>query len=254
MSQARHIRPVRRRIAHSQCVLSLLIVIVSSTGTQEILGGVLAFSTAFTCGWDARGPKSREFVGRLHSEQSDCNYRYGQEINSTGCLEYQDTLMEKEMAVNLLLQAKMLRDDAQRLREQLEKEKAEKMAKRTAKIDSWIEKLLIETQVDDRTQLLKSEQQVLLRLQEDRFSQEQINAIFNRICELGPQSRSSCSPLMELLVDSVGKMDELERQENPNKRWSGKVERVLRRRLFAMDWNMDIEDSDHDDLNPWKLR
>ncbi len=167
-------------------------------------------------------------------------------------LEYKS--QEKEHAITLQEQAKMLREEAQKLRIQLETEKANKLAKRTAKVDSWIEKLLIEAQVDDRTQLLKNEQQVLLRLQEDRFSQEQINAIFNRICELGPQSRSNCSPLMELLVDSVGKMDEVERRHNPNKRWSGKVERILRRRLFAKDWNMDIEDTDEDDdRNPWKL-
>ena len=108
-----------------------------------------------------------------------------------------------------------------------------------------------------KIQLLKTVEQVLERLQDDRYSQEQINAIFNRICETGPkQSRSNCSPIMELLVDAVGKMDEVERAENPNKRWSGRVERVLRKRLFAMDWNMDIEDSDddNDDMNPWRLR
>jgi hypothetical protein len=158
-------------------------------------------------------------------------------------------------ALTLQEQARKLRVEADAMRSQLERAKAEKLAKRKAKVDSWIEQLLIEVQVDDSTQLLKTEEQVLLRLQEGRFSQEQINAIFNRICEAGPQSRSNCSPLMELLVDSVGKMDEVERQDNPNKRWSGKVERVLRRRLFAMDWNMDIEESEEDDdLNPWRLK
>jgi hypothetical protein len=40
-----------------------------------------------------------------------------------------------------------------------------------------------------------------------------------------------------------------------NKRWSGKVERALRRRLFAMDWNMDLEESEEDDdMNPWRLQ
>lgn len=163
-------------------------------------------------------------------------------------------LCEKH-ALTLQDQAQKLRAEAAAMRSQLEREEAEKLAKRKAKVDSWIEQLLIEVQVNDRTQLLKTEEQVLLRLQEGRFSQEQINAIFNRICEAGPQSRSNCSPLMELLVDSVGKMDEVERQENPNKRWSGKVERVLRRRLFAMDWNMDIEENvEDDDLNPWSLK
>ena len=161
----------------------------------------------------------------------------------------------EQRAMTLQEQAQKLREESDAMRNQIEMEKAKKLAKRTAKVDGWIEKLLIEVQIDDSTELLRSEEQVLLRLQEDRFSQEQINAIFNRICELGPQSRSKCSPLMELLVDSVGKMDEVDREENPNKRWNGKVERVLRRRLFAMDWNMDIEEStDEDDMNPWRLK
>lgn len=156
-------------------------------------------------------------------------------------------------AISLQTQAQKLRQEADQMRKQLESEKAQSLAKRTAKVDSWIEKLLVAVQVDDRTQLLKSEDEVLRRLQEDRFSQEQINAIFNRLCETGSESRSNCSPLMELLVDSVGKMDQLERKDNPNKRWSGKVERLLRRRLFAMDWNMDIDEDDSDDRNPWRL-
>lgn len=158
--------------------------------------------------------------------------------------------------ISLQEQAQQLRQEADAMRCELERQKAASVAKRRQKIDGWIEQLLISVQVDDRTQLLKSEDEVLRRLKEDRFSQEQVTAIFNRLCEVGSESRSSCSPLMELLVDSVGKMDELDRCKNPNKRWSGKVERILRRRLFAMDWNMDIEDDDQEDstLNPWKLR
>ena len=82
-------------------------------------------------------------------------------------------------------------------------------------------------------------------LKEGRFSQEQVNKMFDRICESGPQqSRSRCSPLMALLVDAAGKLDEVERDENPNKRWSGRVERHLRKRLFAMDFGMDLENKD----------
>lgn len=250
MSQPRQLHSVRTVLC--RCVITLLAVLVSSLGNQHFPGAVVAFSADFLKLGNLRACKARYSVGARMSESSAFNG--GREDPSPGFLECSETLAEKETATNLMEQAKMLRDDAERLREQLEKKKADQLAKRTAKVDSWIEKLLIESQVDDRTQLLKSEQQVLLRLQEDRFSQEQINAIFNRICELGPQSRSKCSPLMELLVDSVGKMDELERQENPNKRWSGKVERVLRRRLFAMDWNMDIEENEDDDMNPWRLR
>ena len=149
-------------------------------------------------------------------------------------------------AKSLQAQAQQLKEEADRMRQQLDDEKERALIQRQTKIDGWIDELLIQMEMgtDDedtpKIQLLKTVEQVLERLQDDRYSQEQINAIFNRICETGPkQSRSNCSPIMELLVDAVGKMDEVERAENPNKRWSGRVERVLRKRLFDMDWNMD---------------
>ena len=40
----------------------------------------------------------------------------------------------------------------------------------------------------------------------------------------------------------------------PNKRWTGKVERVLRKKLFAKDWGIDLEDEQDDRNNPWIIK
>lgn len=170
------------------------------------------------------------------------------------------TNSETEASSSALSQALLLQQQAQKLRNEanaqakaLQEEQDNKLALQNSKIDSWIEDLLIQYQVDDDTQLLHSVDQVLCRLRDDRYSHEQVNKIFKRICETGPpQSRSRCSPIMELFVDAVGKLDEVERAENPNKRWSGKAERELRKKLFAMDWGIDLPDED-DEGNPWKL-
>mmetsp|Transcript_10977 Transcript_10977/g.26138 ORF Transcript_10977/g.26138 Transcript_10977/m.26138 type:complete len:368 (+) Transcript_10977:97-1200(+) len=105
------------------------------------------------------------------------------------------------------------------------------------------------------TELLKNVDQVLERLRDDRYSAEQINKIFRRLCEIRPQeSRSNLSPMMELLVDAACKLDCQERDENPNKRWNGRVERLLRKKLFARDWNIELRDEDEIDAeNPWKV-
>ena len=137
------------------------------------------------------------------------------------------------------------------------KEQEAKLARETQKIDTWIEELLVSTKIDNTTELLNTIDQVVVRLQNDRYSQEQINKIFKRICQTsgGKQSRSNLSPIMELLVDAVGKMDEVDRDKQPNKRWSGKVERKLRKKLFALDWNINLEDEDEaDQQNPWNIR
>jgi hypothetical protein len=162
-------------------------------------------------------------------------------------------LVDKQEALTLQAKAHKLREEANSLARAVNETKTQKIIQQNAKVDQWIEEILIQCKIDDNTELLNSVDQVLERLRDDRFSQEQVNKIFNRICETGPaQSRSNCSPLMSLLVDAVGRLDEVERDENPNKRWSGRVERVLRKRLFAMDWGMDIEDED-ESANPWSL-
>jgi hypothetical protein len=158
-----------------------------------------------------------------------------------------------DQAMTLQQQAQALREEALALQKTLEASKMEKIIKENTKIDQWIEELFVQYQIDENTEMLNDVDQVFERLKDDRYSQEQVNKIFNRICETGPpQSRSNCSPLMSTLVDAVGKLDSVERDDNPNKRWSGRVERVLRKRLFALDWGMDLEDDD-DEGNPWRI-
>jgi hypothetical protein len=68
--------------------------------------------------------------------------------------------------------------------------------------------------------------------------------MFDRICELSnrPQSVDSCSPLLSLLLDAACKVDCLEREENPNKRWNHRVERDLRKKLFLLGYGIRIEE------------
>lgn len=156
-------------------------------------------------------------------------------------------------AFSLQQQAQVLREEALAMRETLEESKNDQIVKENTKVDKWIDELFIQCQVDENTQIINNVDQIFKRLMDDRYSQEQVNRIFNRICETGPpQSRSNCSPLMESFVEAVGKLDAVDREKNPNKRWSGKVERKLRKRLFAMDWGMDIEENDEED-NPWRI-
>mmetsp|Transcript_15628 Transcript_15628/g.32983 ORF Transcript_15628/g.32983 Transcript_15628/m.32983 type:complete len:94 (+) Transcript_15628:3-284(+) len=75
---------------------------------------------------------------------------------------------------------------------------------------------------------------------------DMVNQMFDRICEQSnrPQSIDSCSPLLSLLLDAACKVDCLERENNPNKRWNHRVERDLRRKLFALGYGIRIEDVD----------
>ena len=169
--------------------------------------------------------------------------------------------MSKAEIMSLQQQAEQLRQEAKQMTLKIQEEKQAKLIKEQTKIDTWIEELLINTKVDDTTELLNTIDQVVTKLTQDRYSQEQINKIFQRICdtseEIGRrQSRSNLSPIMELFVDSVGKMDEIDRKDQENKRWkTGKVERNLRKKLFALDWNIKLRDeADDDKNNPWNLR
>jgi uncharacterized protein YjgD (DUF1641 family) len=150
-----------------------------------------------------------------------------------------------QQVMTLQQQAQALRTEVQLLQRSLNESKALMAQKEMTNVDRWIERLLVNFTIDENTQLLNNVDQVMELLKDGRFSQEQVNKIFVRICETGPaQSRSKCSPLMSLLVDAAGKLDEIEREDNPNKRWSGRVERELRKRLFALDWGIELEDED----------
>ena len=99
---------------------------------------------------------------------------------------------------------------------------------------------------DGGVQLLKTVDQVAQTLTDDRYSAEQVNKIFRRLSDGIPKERIEQSlerqPLLQLLVHACGKLDCLERHENANKRWSGRVERDLRKKLFAMEWGIDLDD------------
>ena len=163
-------------------------------------------------------------------------------------------------ALSFLEQAKALRAEASALRKQLQEEKEERIRKEIEKVDTLIDMLLFhgstnydghssnstETRKEHRSkaQLMNTEEQVAELLISKRLNYEQVNQMFDRICELAnrPQSIDSCSPLLSLLLDAACKVDCLERDENPNKRWNHRVERNLRRKLFALGYGIRIED------------
>jgi hypothetical protein len=78
--------------------------------------------------------------------------------------------------------------------------------------------------------------------------------IVKRIFETSAvQSQSKCSPIMTLLVDAARILDCVESIYNPNKRWNGKVDRILCKKLFAKDWGFKLEEDDVSDNPSWKV-
>lgn len=150
-------------------------------------------------------------------------------------------------AMVLLTQAKELREQASMLQEQLEIEKEARIQKQQAKVDGLIDSLLfhgIKSNGQDNVELLQTEEQVAQLLISKRLDYDTVNQMFDRIVELSnrPQSIDSCSPLLSLLLDAACKVDCIEREDNPNRRWSGRVERDLRKKLFALGYGIRIED------------
>jgi flagellin-specific chaperone FliS len=189
------------------------------------------------------------------SENAAASVAAASTATGTNAFLFDDDYDDVQDLSSLVDQAAKLREEANALQLALQQEKEDKLQRETAKVDRWINELLIEAKVNENTELLKTVDQVLQRLTEDRYSAEQVNKIFKRLCDIRQQeSRSNCSPLMSLLVDAAGKLDCLERDDNPNKRWNHKVERLLQKKLFARDWNIELEDDEDDSGNPWKLR
>lgn len=172
-----------------------------------------------------------------------------------------DAAASAEDALALLDEAKALRAQASALQRQLDREKEERIRKERAKIDSLIDTLLFygvndatggdnnndgEQPKSSKTELLNTEQQVADLLIDKRMNYEMVNQMFDRICEQSnrPQSVDSCSPLLSLLLDAACKVDCMERKDNPNKRWNHRVERDLRRKLFALGYGIRVEDID----------
>jgi len=145
----------------------------------------------------------------------------------------------------LRAQAEKLRREAASLQSALQESREAKIQKELNKVDGWIDNLLIEVTLGDGTELLKTVDQVYDVLVKERYSARHVLKIFERLCDMREQeSRSNSSPLMELLVDATGMIDCLNREDNPNKRWNHKVERVLRKKLFARDWNIEYVSED----------
>ena len=160
-------------------------------------------------------------------------------------LEFDEASSKNDDLDSLRAQAAKLRNEAESLQSALQESKEAKIQREIDKIDGWIDDLLIEVTLGDGTELLKTVDQVYEVLMEKRYSALHVLKIFDRLCDVRAQeSRSNCSPLMELLVDATGKLDCTEREENPNKRWNHRVERVLRKKLFARDWNIEYVSED----------
>ncbi len=161
-------------------------------------------------------------------------------------------------ALIFLNEARKLRAQANELQLQLDREKEERIRKQRDKVDSLIDALLFhgmnnnasqgptgdETRLRSKQQLLHTEEQVANLLISKRMNYDLVNQMFDRICELSnrPQSVDSCSPLLSLLLDAACKVDCLEREENPNKRWNHRVERDLRKKLFLLGYGIRIEE------------
>lgn len=155
--------------------------------------------------------------------------------------------------LSLQEQAIQLRQEAESLRIALEERKNNKIERERMKVDQWIEVLLIESKIDNNTDLLKNVDQVYQTMMRKRFSSEQVFKIFNRLSQIRieqgreKESRSNCSPEMSLLIDAANKLDSTERDNNPNKRWNYKVERILQKKLFARDWNIEYVSDEEPD-------
>jgi len=155
----------------------------------------------------------------------------------------------------LLEEVRALRAQASHMQLELDRAKEERIRKRREKVDALIDALLFhgldgpgarEGAERSRAELLRTEEQVASLLISKRLNYDLVNQMFDRICEQSqrPQSCDSCSPLLSLLLDAACQVDGLERSDNPNKRWNHRVERDLRRKLFALGCGIRIEDVD----------
>lgn len=157
--------------------------------------------------------------------------------------KYMPPMLTSSDPLVLKQQADALRAEADALRIQLDESKKEAERLRLARVDNLIESILVNFTIDDDNQLLNTEEQVAKLMQDERLSVENINNMFDRIVEQSQrrQSIDNCSPLISLLLDAACQVDCMERDENPNKRWNHRVERDLRKKLFALGWGIDLD-------------
>lgn len=163
----------------------------------------------------------------------------------------------------LRLQAKQLREEIVDIRIDINMTAIDKEIRRKQKIDQWLNHLLInETMTSTTTtnddndpedkissstttiERINDVSHVVYILINDRYSPELVFDIFERLCETtritGRDSIQS-NVLLQTLLDAVNIMDSMEREENDNKRWKSIVERTLHKRLFAKEWNIDLD-------------
>lgn len=194
----------------------------------------------------------------------DNNNNNGDENSRNGFIPTQtsgtsSTLSE---AQSLQEQLRTLRNEIQQDIETLEQNKQVQEQRKRDKVDQWIEQLFVAVRIrshnskstaaanddDDDTQiLLNSVETVAQKLIKERYSSDQVYDIFQRLTQEDPFSRVH-SPLVELLVDACNRVDCLEEQDNPNKRWKGRVEMKLRRRMFAMERGIELEEDKETNL------
>mmetsp|Transcript_49009 Transcript_49009/g.147616 ORF Transcript_49009/g.147616 Transcript_49009/m.147616 type:complete len:213 (-) Transcript_49009:32-670(-) len=141
------------------------------------------------------------------------------------------------------VQAQKLRDEIKAMEVALERSKQQKLQREQSKVEQWSERLLVNQtfgEGEGSTQILNSVEQVAQILKDKRYSPEQVDRIFRKLTRGIPRERIEQSlvntPLLALLVEACGELDMLEKEDNTNRRWNGRMERDLRRRLFAMEW------------------
>lgn len=157
-------------------------------------------------------------------------------------------MMETDPLI-LMNEARALRDQASALQAQLDQEKEERLEKQRRKVDSLIDSLLFHgDNMQSKAQLMHTEEQLAGLLISRRMNFELVNQMFDRIVEQSNKTQSidSCSPLLSLLLDAACKVDCMEREDNPNKRWNHRVERDLRQKLFLLGYGIKIEDVEKD--------
>eukprot|EP00566_Odontella_aurita_P029383 CAMPEP_0113529384 /NCGR_PEP_ID=MMETSP0015_2-20120614/2367_1 /TAXON_ID=2838 /ORGANISM="Odontella" /LENGTH=142 /DNA_ID=CAMNT_0000428015 /DNA_START=559 /DNA_END=987 /DNA_ORIENTATION=- /assembly_acc=CAM_ASM_000160 len=135
----------------------------------------------------------------------------------------------------------------------LERSKQQKLQREQSKVEQWSERLLVNQtfgEGEGSTQILNSVEQVAQILKDKRYSPEQVDRIFRKLTRGIPRERIEQSlvntPLLALLVEACGELDMLEKEDNTNRRWNGRMERDLRRRLFAMEWGINPDDLEKD--------
>mmetsp|Transcript_14793 Transcript_14793/g.21820 ORF Transcript_14793/g.21820 Transcript_14793/m.21820 type:complete len:216 (+) Transcript_14793:88-735(+) len=134
-------------------------------------------------------------------------------------------------------QAQKLRAEADSLELLVNETKEDRLAKAERKLEGWIDDLFVNITINDSTQVINTVEEVARVLVEGRYSPEQVDKVFQRLC----QTDQADSPMMELLADATNEVDVLEREKNPNKRWNHVVERKLRKKMFAMRYGIDPE-------------